>query len=69
MVPCYFIYSNFFLDRYHKIGLVVLFLHDIADVFLELTKIMKCFQNRTTTSRSAYHVITSLGFIFFASSW
>ncbi|XP_065057298.1 ceramide synthase 1-like [Rhopilema esculentum] len=55
--------------RYHKIGLVVLFLHDIADVFLEFTKIIKCFQNREKSKKSIYSIITSLGFVFFASAW
>eukprot|EP00112_Aurelia_sp_Birch-Aquarium-sp1_P017696 Seg413.7 transcript_id=Seg413.7/GoldUCD/mRNA.D3Y31 product="Ceramide synthase 1" protein_id=Seg413.7/GoldUCD/D3Y31 len=55
--------------RYHKIGLVVLFLHDIADVCLELTKIIKCFQNRDKAGKSVYHLLTGIGFVVFASAW
>ena len=50
-------------------GLVVLFLHDIADVFLEFTKVVKCFQNRGRSKKSVHSFVTSLGFVFFASAW
>ena len=32
--------------RYHKVGLLVLFVHDIGDVFLELSKTLFYFKDR-----------------------
>ena len=58
----------FFL-RYHRIGLVVLFLHDIADVCLESTKIGTCFKNRTKDPHPLAEKWVILGFIAFAGAW
>lgn len=55
--------------RYHRIGLVVLFLHDIADVCLEFTKVSKCFQEIEGKKSSIFGTFTAAGFLVFASAW
>jgi len=53
--------------RYHRIGLAVLYLHDVADVFLEGTKICTCFNNREKTP--FWDTMCTLGFLGFAWIW
>ncbi|XP_078360160.1 ceramide synthase 1-like [Oculina patagonica] len=58
-----------FAIRYHRMGLLVLFLHDINDVILEFTKLCVAFKSRG----GKYHVIPDIlstgGFLTFASLW
>ena len=55
--------------RYYKIGVLVLFLHDINDVILEFTKLCVAFKSRG----GKYHLIPDMtsfaGFLTFASLW
>ena len=53
--------------RYHRIGLVVLYLHDSADVFLEGTKTIISIKNKYNFS--ALEILTGIGFLSFASNW
>jgi len=58
-----------FAIRYYKIGVIVLFLHDINDVILEFTKLCVAFKSRG----GKYHLIPDItsiaGFLTFASLW
>lgn len=53
--------------RCHKIGLVVLYLHDMADVALETTKIFTCFNNRDKSK--FWDFLTTCGFLWFTAVW
>ena len=53
--------------RCHKIGLVVLYLHDNADVALESTKILTCFNNRE--KNRFWDFLTTCGFLSFTVTW
>ncbi|KXJ13604.1 ceramide synthase 1 [Exaiptasia diaphana] len=57
-----------FAIRYHNIGVIVLYLHDIADVFLEFTKICVCFKSRSEDCRIADRLV-NFGFLMFAFVW
>ncbi|XP_057306129.1 ceramide synthase 1-like [Hydractinia symbiolongicarpus] len=56
-----------YMVRYHRIGLVVLYLHDNADVLLEITKIVSFFKNKKSTT--FLEVSTAVGFLSFSFSW
>lgn len=55
--------------RYHEIGLLVLSLHDIADVWLEVTKFNVYMKDRANSIHKINDYIADCGFVFFASSW
>lgn len=55
--------------RYHRIGLLVLSLHDIADVWLEVTKFNVYMKDRGNTYHKLNDYIADCGFVIFASSW
>ncbi|KAK3728555.1 hypothetical protein QZH41_011633, partial [Actinostola sp. cb2023] len=52
--------------RYHNIGVIVLFLHDIADIFLEFTKICVCFKSRPGAEHRVANALVNVGFLSFA---
>ena len=55
--------------RYYQVGVVVLFLHDICDVFLEFTKICICFKIRDKKKYYIFEVMINIGFLLFSFSW
>lgn len=55
--------------RYHKMGSLVLFLHDVSDVFLELTKINVYMKSRGHGYHKWSDHLATLAFIFFTLSW
>ena len=57
------------LFRYHKIGLLVLFLHDIADICLEFTKCNVYLKNRGGKVHQLNDHLSTIGFLCFASTW
>ncbi|KAI5609828.1 ceramide synthase 1 [Silurus asotus] len=55
--------------RYHNIGLVVLFLHDLDDVLLEFTKLNVYFKIRGGKIYMINDHLSSVGFLAFGITW
>ena len=58
--------------RFWQIGCLVLFCHDICDIFLDASKIFVYIQNRPGASNSTKiicEVVKTLGFVCFVLSW
>ncbi|XP_027014499.1 ceramide synthase 1 [Tachysurus fulvidraco] len=55
--------------RFHNIGLLVLFLHDINDILLEFTKLNVYFKIRGGKSHMINDVLSSVGFVGFGITW
>jgi len=58
--------------RFWAIGCLVLFCHDVCDIFLDLSKIFLYIQNRSNCSKSCSiicEVGKTMGFITFVLSW
>ncbi|XP_069505271.1 ceramide synthase 1 isoform X2 [Ambystoma mexicanum] len=55
--------------RYHNIGILVLFLHDINDIQLEFTKLNVYFKNRGGAYHRFNDVISDIGCVTFSFSW
>lgn len=61
-------FSLFF--RYHKVGLLVLFVHDIADLWLDLTKLLHYLGVRQGGRKiRQYENAASATFVIFTLSW
>ncbi|XP_062888417.1 ceramide synthase 1 [Mobula hypostoma] len=55
--------------RYHNIGILVLFLHDINDILLEFTKLNVYLKNRAGVYHRLNDVASNIGCCTFAVSW
>ncbi|XP_058148794.1 ceramide synthase 1 [Dasypus novemcinctus] len=55
--------------RYHNVGLLVLFLHDVNDVQLEFTKLNVYFKLRGGAYRRLHGLAAALGCLSFSVSW
>ncbi|KAG5850768.1 ceramide synthase 1 [Anguilla rostrata] len=55
--------------RYHNIGLLVLFLHDINDILLEFTKLNVYFKTRGGVYHMLNDVLSNLGSVSFSITW
>ncbi|XP_068127380.1 ceramide synthase 1 [Hyperolius riggenbachi] len=55
--------------RYHNIGILVLFHHDINDILLEFSKLNVYFKTRGGTYHSVNGIITDIGSVLFSVSW
>lgn len=58
-----------FATRTHKTGLLVLFLHDGCDIFLEGTKLIKYFKVQNGKVYHQLETFISAGFVCFLASW
>ncbi|KAM7449757.1 Ceramide synthase 1 [Porites harrisoni] len=58
-----------FAVRYHRMGLLVLFLHDVNDVFLEFSKLCVAFKSRNGKYHLIPDILSMVGFTCFASLW
>ncbi|CAB4007018.1 ceramide synthase 1-like [Paramuricea clavata] len=58
-----------FAVRYYKVGVLVLFLHDLCDVFLEFTKLCVCWKTRNNKKHYWPSVLINVGFLAFSFSW
>jgi len=67
----YFLFEIFkIFYSYHKIGLLVLFVHDITDVWLELTKALHYLGSRENGRECPYWENAASGcFIIFTFCW
>ena len=59
----------FFHFRYHKIGVLVLFLHDVNDVFLEFGKLCAAFRIRNGKYHLLPDILSSVTFLCFTLLW
>lgn len=57
------------LPRYHNVGILVLFLHDISDVQLEFTKLNVYFKSRGGSHHPLHALAADLGCLSFSLSW
>ncbi|XP_078524769.1 ceramide synthase 1 [Lissotriton helveticus] len=55
--------------RYHNIGILVLFLHDVSDIQLEFTKLNVYFKNRGGTYHCLNDILSNVGCLTFSISW
>uniref|UniRef100_A0A8C0FEF5 Ceramide synthase 1 n=1 Tax=Bubo bubo TaxID=30461 RepID=A0A8C0FEF5_BUBBB len=55
--------------RYHNVGILVLFLHDVNDVQLEFTKLNVYFKHRGGVYHRLNDVISNIGCLTFSVSW
>ncbi|XP_055286723.1 ceramide synthase 1 isoform X1 [Moschus berezovskii] len=55
--------------RYHKVGILVLFLHDISDVQLEFTKLNVYFKSRGGAHHRLHALAADMGCLSFCLSW
>lgn len=55
--------------RYHKIGVMVLFVHDATDILLEFTKCNVYLKNRGGKFYAYHDHIANIGFVTFTAAW
>lgn len=55
--------------RYHNIGILVLFLHDINDIQLEFTKVNVYFKIRGGKEYFINDVLSNMGAVSFSITW
>ena len=55
--------------RYHKIGLLVMFFHDISDVIMEFSKINYYIKNRNKKFYFIHDWISKIGLACFSVTW
>ncbi|CAJ0945212.1 unnamed protein product [Ranitomeya imitator] len=65
----YSLFRNDRMDRYHNIGILVLFLHDFNDILLEFTKLNIYFKTRGGKYHKINAFITDIGSVLFSVSW
>ncbi|XP_044311955.1 ceramide synthase 1 isoform X2 [Varanus komodoensis] len=58
-----------YIFRYHNVGILVLFLHDINDVQLEFTKLNVYFKNRAGFYHRLNDILSNTGCVSFSLSW
>lgn len=58
-----------FSVRGHQAGAVVLFLHDICDVFLEGSKLALCFKIQGKKKHQIFELVGNVGFLMFCLVW
>lgn len=55
--------------RYHNVGILVLFLHDVNDIQLEFTKLNVYFKHRGGVYHRLNDVLSNIGCLTFTISW
>lgn len=58
-----------FATRYHKIGILVVFLHDVTDILLEFTKCHVYVKKRNGKFYAYNEHISNIGFVGFTITW
>lgn len=58
-----------YATRYHKSGIMILFVHDITDIILEFTKCNVYLKNRGGKYYALNDHLSTLGFLGFATGW
>lgn len=57
------------LHRYHNVGILVFFLHDVNDVQLEFTKLNIYFKARGGAYSRLHGLVANLGCLSFCFCW
>ena len=60
--------SDYFF-RYTKVGILILFLHDITDVILEGTKLFVYYKTKGGCWYKICDALSTVGFIMFGVTW
>ena len=55
--------------RYHKIGIMIIFTHDVTDILLEMTKCHVYLQKRNGKDHRVHDLLSKIGFVAFALAW
>lgn len=55
--------------RYQKVGVMVLYVHDITDILLEFTKCNVYLRNRNGKFYPIHEHVSNIFFVIFAISW
>ncbi|KAK6468205.1 ceramide synthase 1-like [Huso huso] len=55
--------------RYHNVGILVLFLHDVNDIQLEFTKLNVYLKNRAGVYHLLNDLVSNLGCVSFGTTW
>ncbi|KAJ8408242.1 hypothetical protein AAFF_G00256560 [Aldrovandia affinis] len=55
--------------RYHNIGVLVLFLHDLSDIQLEFTKLNVYFKTRGGSNHVINDILSNMGSVSFSITW
>lgn len=58
-----------YATRYHKIGILVVFVHDVTDILLEFTKCNVYLKNRNKKYYPFHEYVANFGFVSFAFAW
>ncbi|KAI6656596.1 Ceramide synthase 1-like [Oopsacas minuta] len=58
-----------YASRYHNVGIIVIFLHDICDIFLEIAKCSRYLQVLGGKSYFISDIVSAIAFVLFSSSW
>ena len=58
-----------YATRYHKVGILVIFVHDVTDILLELTKCHVYLKNRNKKYYALNEQMSNVGFVSFAIAW
>jgi ceramide synthetase len=58
-----------YATRYHKIGILVVFVHDVTDILLEFTKCNVYLKNRNKKYYPFHEYVANIGFATFAVAW
>ena len=62
-------YMFMYSYRLHNLGLLVLFMHDIGDVTLELSKTILYFKTRNGVDHKLPEVLANCSFVIFVLEW
>lgn len=58
-----------YATRYHKIGILVIFVHDVTDILLEFTKCNVYLKSRNGRKYAFHDMIANIGFATFTFIW
>lgn len=58
-----------YATRYHKIGVLVIFVHDITDILLEFTKCNVYLKDINKRFKCLHEFISNVSFVIFTISW
>ncbi len=57
------------MKRYHKIGIMVIFVHDVTDILLEFSKCNFYMKRRNGKYYAFNDQVATIAFVTFTASW
>lgn len=60
-------YTSCHLFRFHLVGVLLIFIHDVGDVFLEGSKCLNYFKVQDGRKNKCAELSANLGFLLFAT--